>query len=151
MQPTNPQPFSGSNTASPRMAVSLRRPIKLPQEEAAAASRNVISIMPLLRREGLVQNIPLRPRPLPPYKPAERDASTPANLVDVSSVTKTAALTVLVVCIFALITQALTGFTAIHPFVSVLLVAASILFYVMGETLHRSAVKEMRDRSSVQK
>jgi hypothetical protein len=33
----------------------------------------------------------------------------------------------------------------------VLLVAASILFYVMGETLHRSAVKEMRDRSSVQK
>jgi hypothetical protein len=144
------------------MAVSLSRPIKLPQEVVAAASANVISILPVLeeqqwnrwlqemqtstkfqwqdffaeRLEGLVENVqPIRP--LPPYKPAERDASTPANLVDVPSVTKTAALTVLLVCIFSLITQALTGFTAIHPFVSVLLIGASIMFYIMGKILSR--------------
>jgi hypothetical protein len=61
--------------------------------------------------------------------------------VDVPSVIKNASLTVFIACVFSLITYGLTGFIMIHPFVSVLLAAASSIFYWMGEMLYRSAVR----------
>jgi hypothetical protein len=72
---------------------------------------------------------------------AVRDDVKNALSVDVPSVTKTASLTVLITSIYSLITYGLTGFMIIHPFVSVILIAASIMFYLMGEMVYRSAVR----------
>ena len=57
----------------------------------------------------------------------------PAHLyVDVPTIAKQASRLVFLVCLFALLIWAITGFVMIHPIIAVVTMIGCIGFYVMG-------------------
>jgi hypothetical protein len=63
------------------------------------------------------------------------------NRVEISSVTRVASSLVFVTCLFSLVTYFLTGFIVIHPFLSILVATAAVVFYGMGEMMRRAVAR----------
>jgi hypothetical protein len=60
-------------------------------------------------------------------------------MVPVPTVIQRVSAAVFLFCCFSLVLYFAGGFTALHPFVSIFLAVASVIFYVMGGIIGRSA------------